>query len=89
MNEQALKERLKKSRKQAEFLVYQSFPAGRIEKIGVYSQERKVAVESILKLYNYTSLVINFFAPAFVMSLLGLPPLPIIFPSLSSIELIF
>ena len=35
-------------RKQAEFLVYDSFPVGLIEKIGVYGIEQKQLVESIL-----------------------------------------
>ncbi len=40
-------------RKQAEFLVYQSFPIEWIEKIAVYNQEQKDSVESILAKYPY------------------------------------
>lgn len=38
----------KKRRKQAEFLVYKSFPLEWVEKIGVYSPTQKANVESIL-----------------------------------------
>jgi hypothetical protein len=39
-------------RKQAEFLIHQSFPIELIEKIGVYSTEQKLSVESILTQYS-------------------------------------
>ena len=41
-------------RKQAEFLVHQSFPIEWVEKIGVQNQEQKKLVESILNQYSCT-----------------------------------
>ncbi len=38
----------KKRRKQAEFLVYKKFPLSLIEKIGVYSDKQKIAIEAML-----------------------------------------
>lgn len=39
-------------RKQAEFLVHESFPIKCVEKIGVFSQELKIRVEAILNEYS-------------------------------------
>lgn len=43
----------RKRRKQAEFLVYQSFPIEWIEKIAVYDQEKKESIESMLAQFPY------------------------------------
>ena len=40
-------------KKQAEFLVYQSFPIAWVEKIAVYSEEQKKSVESTLAQHSY------------------------------------
>ena len=40
-------------RKQAEFLIYQSFPIAWVEKIAVYSEEQKKSVESTLAQHSY------------------------------------
>jgi hypothetical protein len=40
-------------KKQAGFLVYQSFPIAWVEKIAVYSEEQKKSVESILAQHSY------------------------------------
>lgn len=43
----------RKRRKQAEFLVHESFPIDLIDKIGVYGSEQKQSVESILAQHPY------------------------------------
>jgi hypothetical protein len=47
----------RKRRKQAEFLVYQSFPVRLIERIGVYNQSKQLEVQNILNRMNSKMIV--------------------------------